>query len=330
MDWFERITGFHEGEYGDTQSRLSVKEGRLTSCHFERTWAIGTLETPTLADLRERAANLITGRGPTSVECLAADVRQLHALAENAGALFQVASQFNLLEMAGPSVTPEDGVTRYQYDRTQGPACALAAGAATIYRNYLVPLGGSIGQHRDEQIDCLSDIGEALGNNRESLWTMRNGYALCTEEGLKKIDHQVDELGDEGLDILRGRLRIGIHWNVEATDMAGPGHLVSQAFCSALPVAYSGISAPRWSRFARLVLEATYEATLLAAAINSTKTVFLTRVGGGAFGNETEWIHTAIRRAVGVVKDAGLDVRLVTYGSVSNDLTDLMEHFRRL
>ena len=61
---------------------------------------------------------------------------------ENAGALFQVASQLNLLEMTGPEVTPEDGVTIYQDDRTQGPACAIAAGAATIYRNYFAPVGG--------------------------------------------------------------------------------------------------------------------------------------------------------------------------------------------
>ena len=47
-----------------------------------------------------------------------------------------MASQFNLLEMTAPSITPEHGVARYQLDRTQGPACAIAAGAATIYRNY--------------------------------------------------------------------------------------------------------------------------------------------------------------------------------------------------
>ena len=39
-------------------------------------------------------------------------------------------------------MTPEHGVTRYQHDRTQGPACAIAAGAATIYRNYFAPVGG--------------------------------------------------------------------------------------------------------------------------------------------------------------------------------------------
>ena len=70
------------------------------------------------------------------------DVQQMHQSPENAGALFQVASQFNLLEMVSPTVTPEDGVTRYQHDRTQGPACAIAAGAATIYRNYFAPVGG--------------------------------------------------------------------------------------------------------------------------------------------------------------------------------------------
>jgi hypothetical protein len=84
-----------------------------------------------------------------------------HQAPENAGALFQVASQFNLLEMVSPTVTPEDGVTRYQHDRTPRPAphpsrlarfahsrlrttarCTIAGGAATIYRNYFAPVGG--------------------------------------------------------------------------------------------------------------------------------------------------------------------------------------------
>ena len=52
---------------------------------------------------------------------------------ENVGALFQVTSQFNLLEMVGPTIAPEHGVTRYK----------IAASAATIYRNYFVPVDGS-------------------------------------------------------------------------------------------------------------------------------------------------------------------------------------------
>jgi hypothetical protein len=60
---------------------------------------------------------------------LIADVRALHQDDTFKGALFQIAWQFNLLEMIGPDVSPEHGVTRYQHDRTQGPACAIAAGA---------------------------------------------------------------------------------------------------------------------------------------------------------------------------------------------------------
>jgi hypothetical protein len=51
------------------------------------------------------------------VSVVTGDVRQMHRSPENTGALFQVASQFNLLEMVSPTVTPEQGVTRYQHDR---------------------------------------------------------------------------------------------------------------------------------------------------------------------------------------------------------------------
>ena len=87
----------------------------------------------------------------------------MHQSPENAGALFQVASQFNLLEMVSPAVTPEQAVTRYQHDLTQGPACAIAADAATIYRNYFAPVDGSVGQTTERQFDGLADLGEAQG-----------------------------------------------------------------------------------------------------------------------------------------------------------------------
>jgi hypothetical protein len=45
---------------------------------------------------------------------------RMHRSLDNAGALFQVASQFNLLEMVSPDVTPEQRVTRYESDPTKG------------------------------------------------------------------------------------------------------------------------------------------------------------------------------------------------------------------
>src|SRR5260370_39714810 len=108
----------------------------------------------------------------------------MHQVPENAGALFQVASQFNLLEMVSPAVTPEQGVTRYQHDLTQGPACAIAAGAGTIYRNYFARLDGSEGQTTERQINGLAGLGRAAGTPwnqpAEALVAVQTGYALCT------------------------------------------------------------------------------------------------------------------------------------------------------
>lgn len=321
MDWFERITGFAEGSYEDTRAALSVVDGKLRSAHGGRACAVGELETPSLAELRERTLG-IGGRpgAEPKLSTLQGDVRRLHGQPLNSQALFQVASQFNLLEMASPDRTPEDGVTCYQDDRTQGPACAIAAGAATIYRNYLVPVGGGSGQTRERQIDCLADIGQALGNGAGALWDMRNGYALCTPAGLASIDSQLAAMSAERLDHLRGLLRIGLHWDVEVIEAATPGQRVSQAFCSALPVAYSGVPPRQWQRFATLVLEAAYEATLLAAVLNRERTgcptVFLTSLGGGVFGNPAEWIEAARTSALRSesVRGRDLDVRLVSYG----------------
>lgn len=321
MDWFERITGFAEGSYDDIRAALSVVDGKLRSVHGGRACFVGELETPSLAQLRERTHG-IAGRAGAEpkLSTLQGDVRRLHCQPLNSQALFQVASQFNLLEMASPDRTPEDGVTRYQDDRTRGPACAIAAGAATIYRNYLGPVGGGTGQTRERQIDCLAGIGQALGNEDGAFWDMRNGYALCSAAGLASIDKQLGAVSPAQLDQLRGLLRIGLHWDVEVTEAPAPGQRVSQAFCSALPVAYSSVPPQQWRRFATLVLEAAYEATLLAGVLNRERTgcptVFLTSLGGGAFGNPVEWIEAARTSALRSesVRGCELDVRLVSFG----------------
>ena len=86
-----------------------------------------------------------------------------------------------------------------------------------------------------------------------------------------------------------------------------------------------------WEPFARLVLEATYEATLLAAVEQSlagrSNTVLLTRVGGGVFGNADAWIDDAIVRAPTLVEHAGLDIQLVSYGQVHQLFRAITERF---
>jgi hypothetical protein len=171
----------------------------------------------------------------------------------------------------------------------------------------LAPLGAALGKELDRPVNTL--------------WHMQNGYALCTEDGLAAITGLLTTAADGVRDTLRGKLAIGLHRDVQVTDVIGDSRRhVSQAFCSALPVGYSPIPPPAWESFARLVLEAAYEATLLAAAeqasAGGSTTVLLTRLGGGAFGNDETWIDAAIVRALSIVEHAGLDIRLVSFGSV--------------
>lgn len=323
-DWFQRLTGFREGDYGATQSQLFVERDHLVSTVNGKCYGIGELTLPTLSELRARTDSARGQR--SSVGILVGDARALHSDPAYTGALFQVASQFNLLEMVSERVTPEQGVTRYEHDYTQGPACAMAAGAGTIYRNYFVPVGDGIGQTRDRQLDALAGLGaafsELIGLPVNELWQMQNGYAMCTPAGLSAIRRMLDYASDDVRDMLRGQLAIGLHRGVEVTDVSdGERRLVSQAYCSALPVRYSRLPSGDWEPFARLVLEAAYEATLLAAAEQASSggsnKVLLTRLGGGAFGNGDEWINSAIERALGVVEYAGLDIRFVSYGAAS-------------
>lgn len=342
MDWFEKLTGFVEatGQFGyeQNQQRLKVEGDQLVSLVNGERYGIGTLELVSLTELRRQVQASEDAPALNSFRIVEGDVRQLHQQPSFQGALFQVASQFNLLEMVGPSVTPEHGVTRYAHDHTQGPACAIAAGAATIYRNYFAPVGQQVGQTRETQLDgfaaLAAELAQRLGIAPEALLTMQNGYAMFRESHLSSLSDFINEMTPQARDQLKGLLRIGLHWDVEVTASAEPRAHVSQAFCSALPVSYNNSGfhgkAPNWQPLAALVLEAAFEATLLAAVLNTRRkascTVLLTMLGGGAFGNDTQWICDAIKQALLAVKGAGLDVVLVSYGSPSTELLKWNAH----
>ena len=327
MMWFETLTGFPEESPQQVRENITVVGQALTSHVNGKVLVYGQLETPTLAELRERVHSSGHKSGKISVREVVANVQQMHTNVSNAESVFQVASQFNLLEMVSPSITPECGVGIYEHDYTQGPACAIAAGAGTIYRNYFADVNGQTGQSANNQIDCLADIGAALGNTENRLWNMRNGYALASQSGLVEIAHRLQSSSESELDRLRQLLRIGIQWNTQVT-LNDSKHTVSQAYCSALPVAYSHHPSRLWGAFARLILEAAYEATICTAILNAmshgSNRLFLTLLGDGAFGNETAWIIGAIRRALKLYEDGDLDVAIVSYGSSNYHVQQLV------
>ena len=330
MTWFKDVTGIDEESPEQVRRELSIDDDSIVCPNGSRI-AFGRLETPKLTELRSAVAAADAPRGRARVREVVGDVRQLHSNADNEHALFQVASQFNLLEMANPSVTPERGVGIYEHDRTQGPTCAIACGAGTIYRNYFVPCvnaeGQSVlGQSAAHQIDCATDLGNLLGNTNGKLWKMENGYLFPTDQGLQQITNGLQLASESERETLRGELSIGLQWHADVT-LPGCEHRVSQAYCSGLPVAYGRQPTDDWTDFARLILDAAYEATICAGILNATETgsttIFLTLLGGGVFGNRDEWIIRAIERGVAKYRDHDLDIRIVSYRRSKPMVADL-------
>lgn len=328
--WFEQLTGFEEESPENVRAKIKVDGKDLVSLVNSRRFTFGRLEIPTLEELR-KSVDIEKYKDKIRISEVVADVRQLHDEIENENALFQVASQFNLLEMVNPNVTPEAGIGRYEFDRTQGPICAMACGAGTIYRNYFVEVNGEIGQSENNQIDCLELMGDVLDNKNLNLWEMKNGYALVNEDGLQLIDKKIKGFSKAEREDLKGKLKTGIQWNTEVT-VSKTKHQVSQIYCSALPVAYSSIEPHYWESFAGIILEALYEATLYAGVLNmknnNSNLVYLTLVGGGAFGNKESWIMKSIQKAVKKFKNVPLDIRIVRYRRTHSDFNQYFRDFR--
>jgi len=125
MTWFEKLTGFPETSPSQVRENITLDGETLTSRVNGSSVVCGRLETPSLAELRGRIQSGEHLNGTISLREVVGNVQELHADVSHAGSLFQVASQFNLLEMVSPSVTPEYGVGIYENDHTQGPVCAI-------------------------------------------------------------------------------------------------------------------------------------------------------------------------------------------------------------
>lgn len=328
--WFEELVGFQENNPDQVRNNIEIIDHKMVSRINKKEFVFGELETPSLEELRNQCIDLEKYRCQIKISEVVGDIQAIHKDPNNNNSVIQVASQFNLLEMVSPSRTPEDGVGIYQYDATQGPACAIACGAGTIYRNYFLNVNGQIGQTSDNQIDCLKEIGTKLQNDKHNYWVMKNGYALATREGLNNINKHIRNLSEQDYEDLKANLKIGVQWNSEVT-ISQNSNFITQVYCSALPVAYSNIEKELWRDFAKLILEATYEATLFIGLKHYEKTknnkVFLTLVGGGAFGNDREWIFDAIKKSIKKFSNTPLDVKIVSYGASNSSIQEFIKSF---
>jgi hypothetical protein len=191
-------------------------------------------------------------------------------------------------------------------------------------------LNGKIGQSNDNQINCLAGIDRYFNNAGDRLWRMQNGYCFPSEDGLREVENRLLACEENELDSIRGRLSVGVQKGTQIT-IGQSNHLVTQVFCSALPISYSEITTDLWNLFPRLILDATYEATFWIAVQNMMRTgcrkLFLTLVGGGVFGNRIEWIISSICRSLKLFSKVGLDVGIVSYGRSKPEVADLIARY---
>ena len=375
-EWFHRLFGFREKADGTPQrwreikSKFVLEPGdanprapqTLRSSVNGKRWQVGVLSTPTLGELkmaaktaleRKRLGDPAFLRGRSRVDYEYGDIALLLKDDERySHATFQVASQFNCLEFIHPDKRREDGIGIYENDKTQGPACSIACGPATVVRNYFAEDLGfepEINNLQDtiEQLDgkyvhviggyTLPQHQEALADLRlhlDKLNVFRDG---SSGTNTNQADLSCLKAADEGsagachLRLLTESVRVGVHAGVEVTGtrwgtmpFSNPRHLVTQVFCSACSVAYDASSSKHdWEPLSRIALDAAYEACAWAAVVEACRhngamgssTLVLTILGGGAFGNPFAWIADAIGRALHQLEleDVGLRVIINNY-----------------
>ena len=260
LHWFPTLYGFQEcqlatekhGELQPTRENFLktqknfkiLNETQLQSLSNGRVFTMGVFSTPTLSDLRECAAAMLTATDTdtdtidsktqitiTHEHQVITDILKMHN--ENPGATFQAASQFNCLEFGSPHVTPEYGVSSYAYDETQGPACALACASGTIFRNYFAhvnPRNSSAeketGQNEDElgqsemsQLNTLDILEMLLHNEQQKYWEIRNGYSFSDVDSLTRLNTCLQSEWPEGnrRDELRAAVKVGVQHGVGVT-----------------------------------------------------------------------------------------------------------------
>ena len=330
--WFEELMGFREKNPEQVRNNIEVVDNKLISKINNNSYVFGRLDIPSLEALRNQSDAPDNYSSKIKVSESVGNIQAIHQDISNRNSVIQVASQFNLLEMAGPDRTPEEGVGIYENDKTQGPACAISCGAGTIYRNYFVEVDGQTGQTATKQIDCLHELGTALEHDKYRHWEMKNGYALASRTGLEHVSRLIRRRSEKEHEWLKGKLRVGVQWDSEVT-ISKNRNRITQVYCSALPVSYSSIEKKLWRDFAKMILDATYEATFLVALKNVERTannkLFLTLIGGGAFGNDNDWIFDALAKSIRKFSKTPLDVNIVSHAASNPLVVGFIEGIRR-
>jgi len=191
--------------------------------------------------------------------------------------IMQVASQFNFLESANTNYMD---ITKYIYDKTQGPLASIASLEALILRDNAVANQKILGQ----QNGIFKDIPYIYKNGYFEPWKIHDGKEK--EKILQKITKNIGKL-----EILAQKSKPEL----------GNGIVLTQVF-SAAP-SFQGYRRPLKNslddKFCMLLVPLQYACIAKLAAIQSIATgkrvnIHLTLIGQGVFKNRQEVINSAM------------------------------------
>jgi hypothetical protein len=261
----------------------------------EYSWAAGRFETPSIAELRQRAKRAGASGGRLRLWVLdgaapATDVGGLQATAAP-GSLFQAASQFNCLESTEPYVTP---VVEYFRDRTQGPRASISAFPATLLRHYAAPRGDG---NRFVQTDA-DQLNLLAGVFGPDVARVQSGYLMA--HNVRDPAALVAALTANFESICVGvheQAQVVLGYDFEGSVTESAKRRIAQVFTSTVVgggYGGTGLGDAEFEGACRQLLRAAYLGTLLAAVALGQRLAVLTLVGGGVFGNPIPLIWDAI------------------------------------
>jgi hypothetical protein len=314
MNWFIQTFGFDEVSYEKTRQTF-LKMFFSENCKKLNNINIGEFSIYTNFYLRNNINFLTTGN--LNITNITDDIRNIHRNYKNA--TIQVASQLNCLEMINPYVRPENGITIYSQDNTQGPICSLCCPAGLAYRNYIY----NGGQTHNNQICLISEAFQYLKSIDSNInYNVINGYLVIhNTNDLLKINSLLDN--NTVRQHFKNYIKSGSHSNQEVINIIN--HHVNHVYCSGIPINYNSSITEKslWSKLSLVWLEAMYENTLLIAIKNnyklgSNEPCFLTKLGGGVFGMDDNIIIIAINNAIKYIrqKQIFINVYIVHYGLI--------------
>lgn len=319
---FENIAGITESAFRKLSSSARQSLGRKRVKPYAGDFMLykGTEKTLKSLTFRSIRFNVIEGAENPDGKWFRKnlDTPALQVALENAGAVFQVASNFDCLEGNGGQ---KSQIMHYLSPGmyVQGEAASISAMPGTIHRMYF-----------QKPVNLLKDFAQKWNFNYSS------GYVGA----IPRINEQFGSLTELELIKASQDVYVGIQKDVCVTGGYGPtrqelkqsphneylavkinphnAQRITQVFTAALNPYQNDSKSPGFKGLAKIFLYAAYGRTLEYSLENADK-LFLTLVGGGVFENKVEWIAQAIKHGcekMFVTSDSKpLEVNLVVYNS---------------